>query len=126
MDKKTKIGYLVSTGLLSLMMVMSASMYVFKHADIAATFESLGFPTFIIYPLAVLKIAGVAVLWMGSPKIKEWAYTGFFFNFLLAFGAHLNIGDGDAGGAVMALVLLVLSYFFNHKKEEGLQGALSS
>lgn len=116
MEKKMKIGFYVSTGLLSALMLMSASMYVFNHEEIANKFLELGYPTYIIYPLALLKFLGVAVIWFGPAKVKEWAYTGFFFNFLLAFGAHLGIRDGEETGAIMAMVLLISSYFFYSKK----------
>jgi hypothetical protein len=114
--KTAKIVFWVSTGLLSVMMLMSAGMYIFKHADIVQAFETLGFPTFVIYPLATFKLLGlVAVLTRKVDWLKEWAYAGFFFNFLLAFGAHFMIGDGEAGGAVVALVLLVVSYIAQKK-----------
>jgi hypothetical protein len=47
--------------------------------------------------------------------VKEWVYAGFFFNFLLAIGAHVSIGDGEQFGAIMALVLLVVSYVFRKR-----------
>ncbi|MFT6960484.1 MAG: hypothetical protein ACJAWV_000181 [Flammeovirgaceae bacterium] len=64
-----------------------------------------------IYPLATFKVLGVvAVLTRAVDWLKEWAYAGFFFNFLLAFGAHFMAGDGEFGGALVALVLLIVSY----------------
>lgn len=116
MMKKNKIIFWVATGLLSLMMLMSSGMYVFNNAVISETFTGLGFPTYIIYPLAFLKLSGIAVITLTKwETVKEWAYTGFFFNFLLAFSAHLSIGDGDQMGAVLALVLLIVSYVFGKK-----------
>lgn len=110
--KKIKITYWVSTGLLSFLMLGSAGMYIFNHAEITKTFTTLGFPTFIIYPLAIAKVTGIIVLWTSKNQfLKEWAYAGFLFNFLLAFGAHVSIGDGEFGGAVLAVVLLFTSYF---------------
>ena len=115
--KKFKIGFWISTSLLSAMMLMSASMYVFNHEEIAGLFAKFGYPTYIIYPLALAKVTGVAVLLLSkNSKIKEWAYIGFFFNFVLAFFAHFQIGDGEQIGALMAMALLSLSYFFNYKR----------
>lgn len=103
---------MVSTGLLSAMMLMSAGMYIFKNGEISQTFTGLGFPTFIVYPLAFLKIAGIVALWGDFNKnLTQWAYAGFFFNFLLAMAAHLNVADGEFFGAVMALILLAVSYY---------------
>ena len=47
--------------------------------------------------------------------LKEWAYAGFFYAFVLAFFAHFMIGDGQQATAVIALVALVVSYIF-HKR----------
>ena len=116
MNKTHKIIYWVATGLLTLMMIFSASMYFFNHEEVAGAFTKLGFPTFVIYPLATAKILGlVAILTKKSNTLKEWAYAGFFFNFLLAAGAHINAGDGEQGGAIAALVLLAVSYYFDRK-----------
>lgn len=112
MKNRNKIIFWISTGLLSAQMLLAAGMYIFNHAAIQEAFTSLGFPTYLIYPMAASKILGVLVLWFSpSEPLREWAYAGFFFNFLLAAGAHLNVGDGEAGGAIIALVLLLTSYF---------------
>ncbi len=108
--KKFKITYYVATGLLTAMMLMSAGMYLFTYDDVAGLFESFGFPTFIIYPLAIAKILGIVAIWFFDGKpLKEWAYAGFLFDFLLAFGAHANIDD-SVSGPIMAMVLLIVSY----------------
>jgi hypothetical protein len=114
--KKNKIIFWVATGLLSALVLMSAGMYVFNNAEIQKAFVGFGFPTFIIYPLAFLKLSGVLVITLTEwDTVKEWAYAGFFFNFILALGAHLSIGDGEQTGAIIALVLLITSYVFRKK-----------
>ena len=113
---KFKIIYYIATVLLSLMMLGSAGMYVFNNAEVAKIITSLGYPTYIIYPLAVAKILGLIAIWSNYNKtLKEWAYAGFFYDFVLALTAHLNVGDGEFGGAAVALVLLVVSYIFDKK-----------
>lgn len=88
-------------------------MYIFNHAEVVKTFGTLGFPAYIIYPLAAAKTLGVIAILTGFSKIlKEWAYAGFFFNFLLALSAHLNAGDGEFAFALLALSLLFISYVF--------------
>ena len=114
--KTNKIVYYVATGLLTVLMLFSVSMYLFKNADIQQVFTSFGYPTYIIYPLAIAKLLGLFAIW--NPKftvIKEWAYAGFFFNFVLAFFAHFMIGDGEQMGAIIALVLVITSYIFYKK-----------
>ncbi len=114
--KRDKIIYYVATGLLTLLMLFSVGMYFFNHEEVAGMFTSFGYPTYIIYPLAVAKLVGLFALWNPNFKaIKEWAYAGFFFDFILAFFAHYMIGDGSQGGAIVAMVLLIVSYIYSKK-----------
>ena len=114
--KKNKIIYYAATGLLTVMILMSAGMYLFNHDMIVEMFGTFGYPAYIIYPLAAAKLLGLFAIWNPNFKtLKEWAYAGFFFNFTLAFFAHLMIGDGEQVGAIIALVLLVTSYVFSKK-----------
>lgn len=114
--KTIKITYYITTGLLTLLMLFSAGMYFFNHKEVATLFTSFGYPTYIIYPYAVLKIFGILVLWFVNNKtLKEWTYAGFFFAFILAFFAHVMINDGEQGGAIVAMLLLLTSYFTSKK-----------
>jgi hypothetical protein len=114
--KTQRVIYWIATGLLGLLVLFSAGMYFFNHAEIVEAFTALGFPTYIIYPLATLKILGLIVI-LGNigNHIREWAYAGFCFNFILAFFAHLMVGDGEQFGALIALLLLLTSYFLGKK-----------
>ena len=115
-----KIGFFAFTGLMSAMMLFSAGMYVFNYAEVSKIFTALGYPTYIIYPLAVLKMLGLIAIWSNySRTLKTWAYAGFFYDFVLALSAHLSIGDGDFGGAVAALVLWTGSYVFDFRLRKG-------
>ena len=114
--KTTKIIYYVSTGLLTLLMLFSAGMYLFNNAEIAGMFTNFGYPTYIVYPYAVAKVLGLAAIGLiGNKTLKEWAYAGFFFAFILAFFAHIMIGDGEQMGAVLAMVFLITSYVTSKK-----------
>jgi len=116
--KKNKIIFYVATGLLTLIMLFSVSMYLFNHDAVAQMFTNFGYPSYIIYPYAIAKLLGLFAIW--NPKftvIKEWAYAGFFFAFILAFFAHYMIGDGGQATALVALILLVVSYIFNKKTQ---------
>ncbi|MEM9462934.1 MAG: DoxX family protein [Myxococcota bacterium] len=97
--------------MLSLLMLISVGMYLFNHDEIAKEFVTLGFPAWLVYPLAVAKLLGVlAILTRRSAFLKEWAYAGFFFDVLLACVAHVMVGDGEQGGAIIGIVLVVVSY----------------
>jgi hypothetical protein len=111
--KRDRIIYYVATALLTVMMLFSISMYFFKHDDIEVAFTHFGYPTYLIYPYGVIKLVGIVLLWLpGLYSLKEWAYSGFFFAFILAFFAHYMINDGEHMGALMALILLMVSYIF--------------
>lgn len=114
--KRDKIIFYVSTGLLTLLLLFSVGMYFFKHDDVAVMFTNFGYPTYIIYPYAIAKLLGLFVIWNPNFKtIKEWAYAGFFFAFILAFLAHYMISDGEQAAALVALILLIVSYIFNKR-----------
>ncbi len=114
--KTQKILYWIATGLLSLMLLGSATMYFVKNADVVLVFENLGFPIWIIYPLAICKVAAIAVILSNKGgALKQWAYAGLFFNISLAFFAHFIAGDGEEIGALIAMVLLLSSYFLGKK-----------
>ena len=114
--KTKKIIYWIATGLLCLFMLGAAGMYIFNHQAVTEIFQKLGYPAHIVYPLAIAKILGViAILSNYSKTLKEWAYAGFFYDFILALSAHLTAGDGEFVPALVALVLLAVSYVFYKK-----------
>ncbi|MHA7944431.1 DoxX family protein [Formosa sp. 3Alg 14/1] len=117
--KRNKIIFYVSTGLLTLILLFSVYMYFFKHEAVAKMFTNFGYPTYIIYPYAVAKLLGLMAIWNSKfTTLKEWAYSGFFFAFILAFFAHYMIGDGGQMTALVALILLIVSYIFNKKTQQ--------
>ncbi len=108
--------YRISTGLLTLVMGFSASMYFAQHDMVVEKFTSLGFPAFIIYPLAIAKILGLVAIWTNKSKmLKEWAYAGYTFELLLAAGAHLSIADGEHMAPLVVLLIALISYAFYRK-----------
>lgn len=114
--KTARIVYWIATGLLSLILLASAGMYIFNHDEMAKNFNALGYPGYLVYPLAIAKILGViAILTKRSKTLKEWAYAGFFFNFILAASAHIVTGIPSPAGAIAALVLLGVSYALDRK-----------
>ncbi|HEA20392.1 MAG TPA: DoxX family protein [Pricia antarctica] len=109
--KIKKIVYWIATGLLSALLVFSLYNYIFNFEVMTEAMEGFNFPPFLIYFLIIAKALGlIAILSNIKGVLKEWAYAGFFYNFLLAFLAHYMAGDGEGGGAVVALLLLVVSY----------------
>jgi len=116
MKNKDLIIYRIVTGLFTLLVLMGASQYFFNHDVVKEMFENLQFPTYLIYPMGGAKFLGIIVIWTNKSKLlKEWAYAGFVFNFLLAISAHLNVNDGEYYGALIALIFVIASYIYNRK-----------
>jgi len=108
--------YRISTALLTLIMLFSVTMYIVNHETIRENFTNLGYPTYLIYPLAAAKILGLIAIWSGkSVTLKQWAYAGFFFNFVLALVAHIMIADGQYQFSIIALVVLLISVVYDRK-----------
>ena len=108
---RNKILYYGSTGLLTLIMGGSALMYFFNHEEVIGVFTSLGFPTYLIYPLAIAKILGLIAVWTRKSRLlMEWAYAGFFFDTLIAGSAHMVAGDDSQYPALVALLLVFISH----------------
>ena len=83
---------------------------------ISQAFQGLGYPTFIIYPLAIAKILGLIAIWTKkSNTLTTWAYAGFFFDVVLAFSSHIMADDGQHQLAFLG-ILLVLTSYFSYKK----------
>lgn len=98
------------------MMLGSAGMYLINHSMVADLFKQLGYPSYLVYPLAIAKVLGViAVLTKKSRILKEWAYAGFFFDLLLAAAAHYFSGVPSPLLPVGALILLLASYAMDKK-----------
>ncbi|MBD3869138.1 MAG: DoxX family protein [Acidobacteria bacterium] len=113
---RDKAIYWAATGLLSVMMLGSAGMYLFNNGQVTELFLALGYPAYLVIPLAILKILGViAILSKQSKILKDLAYAGFMYDFLLAASAHINAGDGEFIPALAALFLLGASFFYDRK-----------
>ena len=117
--RKDRIAYWIFTGLLCTQMLLAVGMYIFNNEEITKEFIRLRYPDYLVYPLAMAKFLGIVTILYDKWKVlKEWAYAGFFFNFILAFSAHLDAKDGEFPGALAAFIFLNLSYFFYKKSSK--------
>jgi len=107
---KNKIAYWLVTGLMCALFLFSAIMYFISTEMVRGFFDGLGFPTWLVIPLAVAKMLGViAVLTDKSDLLREWAYAGFFFDVIMATTAHLMAGDGQQMMSLMGIFLVFVS-----------------
>jgi hypothetical protein len=106
-----KAVYWMSTGLLCLLYASGAYFYLTQRPVIEEAYAWFGFPSYLINPLIVAKIAApLAILTRFSVRLSDLAYAGMFYHLLLAISAHLNAGDGGFATAALGLVLLVVSF----------------
>ena len=112
-----KLIYLGSTAAFSISMLIAVGFYFFDHAFVADYFSMLGYPSYLVYPLGIVKILGVIGIWSKKYSIiREWAYAGYFYNCTLAFvGNAVTPGGVYTLGAIIAIILLIVSYFYQKK-----------
>lgn len=109
--KSLKITYYVFTGALTAMMLLSVGKYFSDIPAMQEGFKALGHPGYLVIPLGIMKLLGLVAVWTKKVKfLTEWAYAGFFFNFQLAWMAHLAVGDDKVIGGFIATFLLLGSY----------------
>ena len=111
-DNVAKYVYWIATGLVALVYLGAATFYISSHDMVAGMYrEVLSYPTYIIWPLAILKIVGaVVILWRPSAMLADWAYAAMFWHLVLAFGAHVGAGDPGWPPARATWVLLIASW----------------
>jgi hypothetical protein len=115
MKKTTKIIYWIATLWLSLGMVSTGIIQLLMVEDEVNNITRLGYPTYLLPLLGVLKILGVVVVLIPRfTLLKEWAYAGFFFAMSGAAFSRIAAGDGIAEIAppLLLLFLTVVSWYF--------------
>jgi len=112
---KTITIYWTSTLILFGMMLATGVLYFVFYDTLVDYFTSYGYPIYLIYPLALAKIMGSLIILNNKNKfLKELAYIGFFYNFILAFFAHYMINEFDPFPTI-SMILLLISYFTGKK-----------
>jgi DoxX-like family len=106
------IAYWASTLMMAAMMTFSGVLYLSGSAQVVTGFAHLGYPQHLRVILGLAKLSGVVVLLIpGVRVLKEWAYAGFTFAWIIATVAHYLAGDGPkALFPAVLLLLLIVSY----------------
>lgn len=114
--KITRILYWATTGLLSVIVLMFVANSTFNHELFSKRFVALGYPAYLIFPLTTAKLLGLIAIWSNRSKtLKEWAYAGLCFVFMLAILAEVHAQDGEYFSSPSALILLLVSYLTGKK-----------
>lgn len=113
MKKSTRIAYWVFTLWLALGMASTGFVQLVRTPEETNLIRGLGYPDYLLPLLGAWKLLGVvAVLVPLRPRLKEWAYAGFFFTMSGALYSHLLAGSPPAQifPAVLLLALTVTSW----------------
>lgn len=113
-SKSKLIAFGLLTGLVVITQTASGIADLMKVQAMVDGVKALGYPPYIITILGPFKILGAIVLAVpGLPRLKEWAYAGFFFDFSGAFLSHFYNGDSIdlILPALVAVFILLGSYF---------------
>ena len=109
MTKTKKIIYWISTIWLALGMVSTAIVQLMRTPEGVDAVTRLGYPPYLLTILGVWKILGVvAVLLPKFPRLKEWAYAGFFFAMSGAAISHI-VSRAPFSEIFPSLLLLILT-----------------
>lgn len=88
------IAYWITTILGPASFVIGGVAHLSRSAQPVAMAEHLGYPAYILAILGTWKLLGAIVTVIpGVPRLKEWAYAGFFFLLTSASASHLLHGD---------------------------------
>jgi len=107
-----KVAYWASTSLVAVMLLMALS-YLTGNEQVVAGFAKSGYPQHLRIVLGISKPAAAIVLLMpGFALLKEWAYAGVAFTWVMAFIAAYSGGEPAQIWSMppTLLALLVVSY----------------
>ena len=94
------------------MMLLDSALYLSGASVAVEGFNHLGYPQHLRIMLGIAKLVGtIALIVPGFRPLKEWAYAGFTFAWIVASIAHTLASDGIK--AITPLVLLgflIVSY----------------
>ena len=119
MTKRNKIIYWIATIWLSLGMLSTGAVQLFKvKGDGPGSVDSmthLGYPVYFVTLLGIAKILGVVALLIPKyPLLKEWAYAGFSFMMSGAIFTHIAAGNSmsEIFPSLLLLILASVSWYF--------------
>jgi uncharacterized membrane protein YphA (DoxX/SURF4 family) len=87
------IAFWITTILGPANFVIGGFLDITRNADVLETVNGLGYPDYFVSILGIFKLLGVIVIFLpGLPRLKEWAYAGFFFDLSGAALSHAYSG----------------------------------
>jgi hypothetical protein len=104
-----KIIYWTTTVIVAVMLLLALS-YLTGSEQVVSGFAKVGYPQHLRIVLGVAKPAAAIVLLLpGLALLKEWAYVGAAFAWIMATIAHYSAGDGPQVWSFPLILLAVLT-----------------
>jgi hypothetical protein len=107
-----KIAYWATTAIVAVMLLGSLT-YLTGNEQVVSGFAKAGYPQHLRIVLGIAKpVAAIVLLLPGFALLKEWAYAGVTFAWVMAFISAYSSGEGPQVWSLppALLVLLVVSY----------------
>jgi hypothetical protein len=102
------IAYWITTIFGPASFVIGGILHLSQSAEVVANTQHLGYPAYFGSILGAWKLLGaIAVVLPRTPRLKEWAYAGFFFDLTSAAISRAVVGD-SAPDIIAPLVFLAL------------------
>lgn len=105
-------------GLFCIIFVYSAVWLLVDPEGGRLDFVELRYPGYVVYPLAVAKLVGIAViLSRQSWTLSVVAFSGFLYDVVLGLGAHVAARDpGRAAIAAVAIGVAIGALWLEHRR----------
>lgn len=107
-----KIAYWSSTAIVAVAL-LGALTYLTGSEQVVSGFAKAGYPQHLRIVLGIVKpVAAIVLLLPGLPLLKEWAYAGVTFAWIMAFISAYTGGEGAQVWIAppVLLALLLVSY----------------
>ena len=107
-----RVAYWITTGLVAASLILAVT-YLAGGKDAVEGFAKVGYPQHLRIVLGIVKpLAGIVLLLRGFARLKEWAYAGATFAWVMATIANKVAGLPMLEWIMplMLLVLLLISY----------------
>ena len=112
-EKIKNIAYWVTTIFGPASFVIGGFLFLARKEQPIATLAHLGYPAYVASILGAWKFLGaIAIVIPRFPRLKEWAYAGFFFELTGAAASRAFVGDSlvDIAAPLFFLALVASSW----------------
>ncbi|MFT6408635.1 MAG: hypothetical protein ACJAQ6_002055 [Arenicella sp.] len=113
--KLQKVVFYLTTGYVLFLLGFSVWVYHAKHQMIVGFFTELGYPGYLVYPLAYLKLLVMVIIVSHRYNdLRDMAYAAYFINMMMALVGHVIYGDSYLHAAIGA-ACIVISYLLGNR-----------